>query len=262
MINPFRKTWYVIIQLLKTLIIFNNYLIKNNKSKQLNITEIKRILLNKRINKIWNQFFLKQKKNITNKNVGGVNISDQKLFFFIISYFKPKNILEIGTHLGNSLNSLAGSLKSNKLFNSTIDTVDIYDVNKSNKYIKFKEKNSPIRLLQKNNISNLVNFYKDGSDAFFKKNNKKYDLIFIDGNHTIDQAFKDIANAFNCLNKNGIIIIHDYYDIESLSDLFTKIFGPFLAIYFLKKKMKKLKVVKIFKLGNLIRVKTTLAILN
>lgn len=262
MINFFRKIWYIISQLLKTIIILNKYWIKNNKSNQLDINKIKKILLDKKINKIWNRFFIKQKKIIINRNSGGVNINDQKIFFFLISYFKPKNILEIGTHLGNSLNSMACCLKSNKLINTTIDTVDVYDVNKTNRFNKFKKRNSPINILKKNGISNKINFFKDGSDNFFLKNNKKYDLIFIDGNHTIDQAFKDIANAFNSLNKNGIIIIHDYYDIKNFNDLFTKIVGPFLAIYFLKKKIRKLKVIKIFKLGNLIRKKTTLAIIN
>ncbi len=47
------------------------------------------------------------------------------------------------------------------------------------------------------------------SDQFFAENNKKFDLIFIDGLHTEFQARCDIVNAFHCLTKNGTIVIHD-----------------------------------------------------
>ena len=55
------------------------------------------------------------------------------------------------------------------------------------------------------------------SDSFFLINNKLFDLIFIDGLHTYEQVKKDIINSLNCLNKNGLILIHDclplnYYD--------------------------------------------------
>ena len=47
------------------------------------------------------------------------------------------------------------------------------------------------------------------SDEFFNINQATFDLIFIDGLHHADQAFRDIENALNCLNKNGTIVVHD-----------------------------------------------------
>ena len=47
------------------------------------------------------------------------------------------------------------------------------------------------------------------SDEFFKENNKKFDIVFIDGLHTYDQVKKDILNSINCLKENGIILVHD-----------------------------------------------------
>ena len=47
------------------------------------------------------------------------------------------------------------------------------------------------------------------SDNFFKKNNKIFDIIFIDGLHYFDQVKKDIENALEALSERGIIIIHD-----------------------------------------------------
>ena len=47
------------------------------------------------------------------------------------------------------------------------------------------------------------------SDIFFKKNNKNFDLIFLDGLHTYEQTIKDIDNSLRYLNINGVILIHD-----------------------------------------------------
>jgi hypothetical protein len=47
------------------------------------------------------------------------------------------------------------------------------------------------------------------SDDFFKKNNIKFDVIFIDGLHEYVQCQKDVINSLNCLNENGIILLHD-----------------------------------------------------
>lgn len=51
--------------------------------------------------------------------------------------------------------------------------------------------------------------YRMTSDEFFAQNKKKYDIIFIDGLHEQCQVMKDIINALNALNKNGMIIVHD-----------------------------------------------------
>ena len=47
------------------------------------------------------------------------------------------------------------------------------------------------------------------SDDFFKENQKKFDIIFIDGLHTYEQVKKDILNSAECLKDNGIILVHD-----------------------------------------------------
>lgn len=47
------------------------------------------------------------------------------------------------------------------------------------------------------------------SDDFFSKNNKKFDLIFIDGLHHYSQVKKDINNSLSALNDSGIILMHD-----------------------------------------------------
>lgn len=51
--------------------------------------------------------------------------------------------------------------------------------------------------------------FKGTSDQFFKKNKKKFDLIFIDGLHEFAQVKKDIENSLRCLTINGVIVLHD-----------------------------------------------------
>lgn len=54
------------------------------------------------------------------------------------------------------------------------------------------------------------------SDNFFTKNQKKFDIVFIDGLHHYAQVKKDIINSLNFLNQDGLILVHDCLP-ESLS---------------------------------------------
>lgn len=51
--------------------------------------------------------------------------------------------------------------------------------------------------------------YNMTSDDFFKFNENKYDIIFIDGLHIDEQVYRDILNSLNSLSDNGTIVLHD-----------------------------------------------------
>lgn len=53
------------------------------------------------------------------------------------------------------------------------------------------------------------NIYIGTSDDFFINNQNKFDIIFIDGLHMMEQVDKDIENSLNCLNEGGLILLHD-----------------------------------------------------
>ena len=59
----------------------------------------------------------------------------------------------------------------------------------------------------KNSVANV----KMTSDKFFELviNNKKFDVIFIDGLHESHQVTKDIKNSLKHLSEGGVIILHD-----------------------------------------------------
>jgi len=47
------------------------------------------------------------------------------------------------------------------------------------------------------------------SDEFFQTNKRIFDLFLIDGDHTYNQAYKDINNSLKFLSPNGVIFCHD-----------------------------------------------------
>lgn len=50
---------------------------------------------------------------------------------------------------------------------------------------------------------------RNTSDNFFKNNDNKFDVIFIDGLHYYQQVIKDINNSLEILNNDGFILVHD-----------------------------------------------------
>lgn len=97
-------------------------------------------------------------------------------------------------------------------------------------------KHSPIEMINILELNNQVNFIKDTSINFFKNCNKKFDFIFLDGDHNAKTVYVEISLALNFLKPNGIILLHDYF--PNGKPLWTdgKIGkGPFLAVERIKK---------------------------
>ncbi|MBD1165129.1 class I SAM-dependent methyltransferase [Pelagibacterales bacterium SAG-MED13] len=61
------------------------------------------------------------------------------------------------------------------------------------------------------------------SDTFFQINKEKFDCIFIDGLHHYSQVSKDIHNAIQILNDNGVILIHDCLPNNLIDQLVPRI---------------------------------------
>lgn len=58
------------------------------------------------------------------------------------------------------------------------------------------------------NIKNLLT-YRMTSDEFFAQNEKRYDIILVDGLHEQQQVARDIINSLNVLTDGGMIVVHD-----------------------------------------------------
>ena len=51
--------------------------------------------------------------------------------------------------------------------------------------------------------------YHMSCDEFFVQNKDTFDIIFIDANHEDEYVWRDIQNALQILNWNGVIVCHD-----------------------------------------------------
>lgn len=73
---------------------------------------------------------------------------------------------------------------------------------------------SPMRKLKwtVRNMSNwTARYHQVTSDDFFArgKGGGRFDVAFIDGLHTYEQSLKDVLNALDSLNDDGVIVMHD-----------------------------------------------------
>lgn len=112
---------------------------------------------------------------------------------YLIQNYNLESYLEIGLDDGSNFKKINCKIK---------ESVDPYIVTDHNRWDLIISETLP------DEISKLLT-YRLTSDEFFECNNKKYDLIFIDGLHTEEQVGKDIINSLKILNDNGFIIVHD-----------------------------------------------------
>lgn len=65
---------------------------------------------------------------------------------------------------------------------------------------------------------NVDTTFKVPSDEFFEKYvNQKYDIVFVDGLHIFEQAYRDIVNSLEILNDGGSIVVHDCNPTEEIT---------------------------------------------
>ena len=78
-----------------------------------------------------------------------------------------------------------------------------------------------IKVDLKHGVDPAVNTtFKMESDVFFSDHiSQKYDLIFIDGLHIFEQAYRDIVNGLRNLSEGGTIVVHDCNPIEEITQM-------------------------------------------
>ena len=118
----------------------------------------------------------------------------------------PKNILEIGTFNGETARILSALFPSSKI--TTLD-LEFDDILKSELY-KYESKDKKLMNSREMNLRSLPNV------TFLEKNSlglidfhDKFDLIWIDGEHTYPIASIDISNSIRLLSQTGAAICDD-----------------------------------------------------
>ncbi len=192
-----------------------------SKIKQIDISELDKIFDEKLISKnlkgpkedtIIKSFIISPQ----NKIVGMT--SDYEAWIISVLSKKSNNIFEFGTCSGKTTYLMAlNSNKDAKITSLTLGPDQVKNLSKKNidNKISFRNiLNESIYekfLFSGTDVENKINIIFEDSTKFDEsKYINKFDLIFIDGGHTYSVVKNDTEKSFKMLNKNGIILWHDY----------------------------------------------------
>jgi predicted O-methyltransferase YrrM len=181
----------------------------------------------------------KEFEEIENNIEGRICHSSILLLKILTNIVKIENYLEIGVHNGGSMSLLISNNNSKNLYGIDLFE-DMYDINKHyneekyNKYQYFKKDNLN-KIKTYNNLEKIKKVYKNNCNITLIKGNSYYDntennyknvsinlidLLFIDGDHTLDGVKNDFERYSKYVKKNGFIIFDDYHhnDIKNYCD--------------------------------------------
>lgn len=143
----------------------------------------------------------------------GVNPGDRRALYYLVRCLRPDDVLEIGTHIGASTTHMALGLHMNGM--GTLRTIDIYDVNDDSlmPWIAFGATLSPAAMTRVLGCADAVEFSRLGSleDLAATPPSRRYDLVFLDGNHDAAHVYQEISLVLSHLAKDGVLVVHDYF---------------------------------------------------
>lgn len=140
--------------------------------------------------------------------VAGMTKKRQKLLFRLGAYFECENILEFGTSLGSGAIALA---LSNQY--ASVHTVEgcPETLQKAEEYFK------------KFNLKNITTHQKTFLEFLSDDTSKKYDLIFVDGDHNGERTLSYFRSLLGHVHNGSLIIFDDIYWSESMTATWQKI---------------------------------------
>lgn len=147
----------------------------------------------------------------------GVNPGDRRALWYLVRSFGPASVLEVGTHVGASTLHIASAMRSaarrDPLLRPRLVTVDIEDVNseESGAWKKRGLSASPERMVEALGCPDLVTFVTEPSLSYLDRCEDRFDLIFLDGDHSAATVYQEVPRALRLLNEGGVILLHDYF---------------------------------------------------
>lgn len=152
-----------------------------------------------------NNFLLQGKSEINHITFldGTSTVTDLALLKSLASRFDKCNYLEIGTWRGESILNVA-DVKNTTCTSISLSPAEIIEIGLSEKYAKLQ--NCLIK-----DVKNIALIQANSLTYDFSKLNQKFDLIFVDGDHSYEAVKSDTKNIFQLLkNDDSIIVWHDY----------------------------------------------------
>lgn len=127
--------------------------------------------------------------------IGKSCISDANLTFLSEMMLGRSNYLEIGTFDGVSISKLAAHHPTKEFV--TID--DFSEGNKGN-FLMNNEGNENVTFIEMDSHTAL---------RFLTQEEKRFDLIFVDGEHTYDAVIGEFQLSYPLLSERGVLAFHD-----------------------------------------------------
>lgn len=180
----------------------------------------------------------------TDDKFEGVNPGDRRALYTLISKLKPQSVLELGTHVGASTLHIALALKKIGQGGHVI-SADILDVNSPNSsWKRIGLEKPPVEFAKDLQCDEHITFVAQPGLDFMHETQKRFDLIFLDGDHTGGAVYQEVAAALKILNPNGVIILHDYYpNGKKLYADNNIIYGPYLALKRIEQESSEITVI-------------------
>lgn len=163
---------------------------------------------------------------------GGLNLGDRRALVHLVHALGARSVLEIGTHIGASTLSLAAALADAGRGDASLVTVDVADVNdpRTRPWRVHGALRSPAEMVRDMGFAPFVEFVTAPSLEQLTTCTRRFDLVFLDGDHAAATVYREIPAALRLLNGGGAILLHDHF--PGLAPLWPDVPvlpGPYLA---------------------------------
>jgi precorrin-6B methylase 2 len=168
----------------------------------------------RKLNKDELYFWLKNEAGVNNGNhfgayEGGIELQQiPEEYVEYLTFLRNKNFnsyMNVG--IGN-----CGSFMTEVYIQEGLKRAVAVDNTSYGKFTNMERINERFQWIRDNTDVSL-DFYNMNSIDYYKNNNEKFDIIFIDGDHSYEGVKLDYENCLPILNDEGYIVLHDINSI-------------------------------------------------
>jgi len=146
---------------------------------------------------------------------GGMNPGDRRALYYLVRYFRPERVLEVGILAGASTVHLAVGLADAwpNSATSRLLTVDIADVNdpEGSAWRRLGLAQSPRQAMERLGLGGMVEFRVARSLDLLAQPGEPFDLVLLDGDHRLETVMAEIPASLGRLRPGGLLLLHDYF---------------------------------------------------
>lgn len=163
---------------------------------------------------------------------GGIKSYDAVIMHDVLNFFKPKNILEVGSYLGQSSRWILESTKSwdaklicvdpnihHRAFEQPRLVFEKFALKNNEKNVKYIEAFFADKPLD----NELTRIYPEKAKFWAPEPGTKYDFMFIDAGHSYEEIKHDFELALNFIEPGGVMMFHDTYSWKGVGQLMDEI---------------------------------------